>query len=164
MADELQYAGFLSETGLTVTAKVFDDAGDQVGGDVSCPETNETAYYVGDFPVSVTTEDTYLVRFFDAASKLLGQVEIEWTGTLEATNLAILSAIGSVATDVWGFVLENSRTAQGFMRIMLSSAAGVLSGANTTNVLIRDDADTKDRIDAKVDEPGNRITVTLDDT
>lgn len=48
------------------------------------------------------------------------------------------------------------------MRILLASAAGKLSGAEGTNVQIRDLADAKDRIDATVDENGNRTAVTLD--
>ena len=38
MANELQFYGLIAQTGLTVVAQVFDDAGAQVGSDVSCPE------------------------------------------------------------------------------------------------------------------------------
>ncbi len=48
------------------------------------------------------------------------------------------------------------------MRILLSAMAGLLSGAATTNVKMRDQADSKDRIDATVDSAGNRTSVTLD--
>jgi hypothetical protein len=52
------------------------------------------------------------------------------------------------------------------LRLILASAAGKLSGAETgsTNVLIRDTNDSKDRINATVDEFGNRTAVTLDAT
>jgi hypothetical protein len=48
------------------------------------------------------------------------------------------------------------------MRLLLAAAAGKLDGANTTNVTIRDQADSKDRIDATVDEFGNRTAVSVD--
>ena len=59
-------------------------------------------------------------------------------------------------------VIEGTLDHQEVMRILLSSAANKLSGAATTNVKIRDLADSKDRIDATVDANGNRTAVTLD--
>ena len=59
-------------------------------------------------------------------------------------------------------VIEGTLDHQEVMRILLSSAANKLSGAATTNVKIRDLADSKDRIDATVDADGNRTAVTLD--
>lgn len=175
MADELQYSGFLSDIGLTVTARVYDDTGTQLGGDVSCPVTGLPSYYSGDMP-SIAADD-YLVLFFNGSGGLLGQTTIYWDGSAEielrsmdtkldtiVTGIATITTdVAAVATDVWAFVLENGRTAQGFMRIILSSAAGVLKGAATTEITIRDDADSKDRITATVDPDGNRAAVALDD-
>lgn len=61
-------------------------------------------------------------------------------------------------------VIEGSLDHGEVMRILLAAAAGKLSGAATTNVKIRDQADTKDRIDATVDADGNRTSVTVDAT
>ena len=61
-------------------------------------------------------------------------------------------------------VIEGTLDHQEVMTILLAAAAGKVSGANTTNVTIRDQADTKDRIDATVDEFGNRTAVTVDAT
>ena len=59
-------------------------------------------------------------------------------------------------------VIEGTLDHQEVMRILLASAAGKLSGAGTTDVTIRDSADSKDRISATVDAQGNRTSVTLD--
>lgn len=57
--------------------------------------------------------------------------------------------------------VETNRTPRQALRLILSSAAGKLSGAATANVKIRDTNDTLDRIDATVDISGNRTAVTL---
>jgi hypothetical protein len=59
-------------------------------------------------------------------------------------------------------VIEGTLDHQEVMRLLLAAAAGKLDGANTTNVTIRDQADSKDRIDATVDEFGNRTAVSVD--
>lgn len=59
-------------------------------------------------------------------------------------------------------VVEGTLDHQEVMRILLAAAAGKLAGAEGTNVTVRDQADTKNRIDATVDEFGNRTTVTID--
>ena len=61
-------------------------------------------------------------------------------------------------------MIEGTLDHQEVMRILLAAMAGKLSGAEGTNVKIRDQADTKDRIDATVDEFGNRTSVTLDES
>lgn len=70
--------------------------------------------------------------------------------------------IGAIDKNVWEYIVENGKKAVEFLRILKAAAAGKLSGAATTNVKIRDDADTKDRIDATVDAEGNRTDVTTD--
>lgn len=58
--------------------------------------------------------------------------------------------------------VETSYTLRQAMRVILAALGGKISGAGTTNVLIRDVNDAKDRIDATVDADGNRTAVTLD--
>lgn len=60
--------------------------------------------------------------------------------------------------------IEPGMTPRETLRILLAAAAGILNGAATATVHIRDTNDTKDRITAVVDEHGNRIAVTLDKT
>ena len=58
--------------------------------------------------------------------------------------------------------VESGLTLREALRVVVAANAGKLSGADTLNVKIRDTNDTKDRIDAVVDEDGNRTSVTLD--
>ena len=70
--------------------------------------------------------------------------------------------VNAIDANVWDFVVENGKRAVEFLRILKAAAAGKLSGAGTTNIKIRDDADTKDRIDAVVTPDGDRTSVTTD--
>lgn len=60
--------------------------------------------------------------------------------------------------------IETGFTPRQALRLILAALVGKLSGAATTNVLIRDVNDTKDRINATVDASGNRTAVTKDTT
>ena len=59
-------------------------------------------------------------------------------------------------------VIEGTLDHQEVMRILLAAAAGKASGAEGTNMKFRDQADGKDRIDATVDQYGNRSSVSVD--
>lgn len=63
---------------------------------------------------------------------------------------------------IWDEVMEGAYTARQYMRGFASALLGILSGAATTTVTIRDTADTKNRIVATVDASGNRSAVTRD--
>lgn len=58
--------------------------------------------------------------------------------------------------------VETGLTPREAHRLVVASAAGKLSGADSTTIAIRDTNDTKDRITATVDEDGNRTAVTYD--
>ena len=73
-----------------------------------------------------------------------------------------LSATG--VDDILDEVYEGTTTFRQFLRVAASALFGKLSGAATTTVNIRDEADTKNRIAATVDASGNRSAVTLDKT
>lgn len=61
--------------------------------------------------------------------------------------------------------IETGLTVRQAHRLESAAAAGKLSGAATTNVLIRNAvADSKNRIDATVDSDGNRTAITTDVT
>lgn len=71
-----------------------------------------------------------------------------------------LSATG--VDDVLDEVVEGSYTLRQYLRGFASALMAKLSGAATTSVVIRDTADSKDRVTATVDADGNRSAVTLD--
>jgi hypothetical protein len=60
--------------------------------------------------------------------------------------------------------VEGSETLRQAVRLIRAAAVGKLSGAATTEITIRDAADTKARITATVDSNGNRSAVTTDAT
>jgi hypothetical protein len=96
MANELQYSANPStSSGLTITARVYDNAGAQVGSDVACSEVGSLALYLGDMPTAPQGE--YLVRFFDAAS-MVGQGLIFWDGTAEVNQLSVNVNVSSRST------------------------------------------------------------------
>jgi hypothetical protein len=96
-------------------------------------------------------------------------MSITASGTV-AANVEGALLIGSVTTGagglladyVWDEVLDGSVTGRQSIRLANSANAGKLSGAATTNVVIRDLADSKNRVDATVDADGNRTAVTID--
>lgn len=79
-----------------------------------------------------------------------------------ASAARTLTSFGTLITDIFNTVLEGSLSFAAMVRIILSSAALKLSGADTDTIRTRDVADTKDRIVATVDEHGNRTAVALD--
>lgn len=94
---------------------------------------------------------------FTTANRLDAQVFGMETDTISS------AALSSGAVDeIWDEVMEGTTTARQSVRLANSANGGKISGAATTNVLIRDVADTKNRVDATVDSNGNRSTVILD--
>lgn len=110
MSNELQYYGDTSlESGLTVTAKVYDSAGAQVGGTVSCSEVGSLAIYLGNMPSA--SAGVYGVRFFNGTN-LLGQGKIEWDGDTEITTptRTSLENIGVNIQQVNGYDVDGEGT------------------------------------------------------
>ncbi len=148
------------------------------------PQVEVASYVAGEAPLQPTVAG----RTLDVSTG--GEAGVDWnnvgtpgaTVNLAATTLGLLgaSAIGassfaasaidanalaaSAVDEILDDTLEGSMTVRQALRIILSAVAGKLSGAATTNVLIRDVGDTKNRIDATVDAGGNRTVVTLDGT
>ena len=90
---------------------------------------------------------------------------LEDTGTtLPGTLSTIAGYVDSIPADILDATsgVETGMTVREALRIILASAGGKLSGANTTTVTVRNPGDTKNRIVATVDEHGNRSAVTLD--
>lgn len=81
MANELQYyADPTTDSGLIITAKVYDNTGTLVGSTITCTEVGVLAIYMGDMPSALA--GSYVVRFFQE-DVMIGQGIIEWDGTQE---------------------------------------------------------------------------------
>lgn len=59
-------------------------------------------------------------------------------------------------------IIEGTLDHAEMMRILLAAVAGKVSGAETSSISFRDNADSKNRIVATTDVDGNRTSVTLD--
>ncbi len=87
-----------------------------------------------------------------------------WGGAPTATNqLALATTLdaGSLA-GVWAVAVDGTITAAQSLKLANSANGGILNGATTTAINIRDLANTKNRILASGDAGGNRNVVTLD--
>ena len=121
------------------------------------------------FTVELTESNNNL---HDVAAGALVQNQVQVITTNAAGLITVISGSGLDAgqdtklTRIHALldVIEGTLDHQEVMRLLLAAAAGKLSGAEGTNVLIRDQADAKDRIDATVDEFGNRSAVSVDAT
>lgn len=83
------------------------------------------------------------------------------TGAIDADALAA-DAATEIAEAVHEAIIEGTTSHRESMRLANAANAGIVSGAGTTEIRIRDLADTKDRIVSTVDTLGNRIAVTRD--
>lgn len=129
----------------------FDPVTDQV----TVATNNDKAGY--SISGTITTLDG-LNNFDPTIDQVIVQTNNDKTGYSITGTVTIDSAsVDSIFAggDIDGFNLEESQ------RVIIAASAGKLSGAATNNVVIRDTADTKDRIDANVDVDGNRTSVTL---
>ena len=98
VANELQYyANPDTDTGQSITAKVYDDAAAQVGSDVACSEVGSLAIYQGDMPTA--SAGVYTVRFFESSS-FVAQGTIEWDGSVEITGVSLNDKIDDTLIDV----------------------------------------------------------------
>ncbi|MGH6879273.1 hypothetical protein [Hypericibacter sp.] len=75
-------------------------------------------------------------------------------------NALAASAVDEILDDV----VEGALTMRHILRLLLAASAGKLAGAAGVNITIRDQADTKNRINATVDLNGNRTAVAVDGT
>ena len=112
-------------------------------------------------PYTVTFEDgQYTVRLTGANSNIGDRLNANQVSIQSANSAGLIN--NAAPSDIWEHILEGTMTAEEMMRIFLSAMGNKLSGAETTNMLFRDLADSKNRINATVDANGNRSSVTLD--
>jgi hypothetical protein len=79
-----------------------------------------------------------------------------------SAGLIVTSSGGVTPAQVWAKEVETGYSAEELLRLIAATLAGKISGAETTEVSIRDVNDTKDRVVATVDSDGNRTAVALD--
>jgi hypothetical protein len=121
-----------------------------------------------DWDTAPASDSVFKIDFAGPASVGLWMHEtpnVLVTGAVDASVSEIQSgASGALVDAVLDEAYEGTTTLRQFLRLAASALWGKLSGAATTTVAIRDEADTKDRISATVDSDGNRTAVTLDKT
>lgn len=82
--------------------------------------------------------------------------------TANSAGLINVAGGGSLtAAQVWQYLIEDGKSAEQFMRIIMSVLAGKVSGAGTGTESFRDLADAINRVVSTVDNDGNRTAVTL---
>lgn len=83
MANELNYYGDIEDTGLTIYAKVYNQDGTQLGGNINCTEVNSDSIYIGNM-IQTAPRGQYGVRFYNGENDtILGQGLINWSGSVE---------------------------------------------------------------------------------
>ena len=98
MANELKlFAEPATQSGLTVTANVYDGLGVSIGDGIACSEVGSLAIYLGDMPTAAAGR--YYIRFFSGVN-LLTQVVIDWNGTEEITPVSGVNANIKFVNDV----------------------------------------------------------------
>ena len=125
---------------------------------------------------------THWIGTAAATPTVAGVPEVDvthWIGTAAATpttagvpevdvtfmnGVAYATALAAEVDAVWDEQVDGTTTARQSVRLANSANGGKVSGAGTTTVVIRDLADTKDRVTATVDSSGNRTAVTRDVT
>lgn len=180
MATYTQPSGFLAATFPTTVASPTNIT----AGTITTVTNLTNAATAGDFTATMKTSIGTAVAASAVASvtgnvggNVTGSVGSVATGGITAASIAS-NAITSakIATDaigaaqlaadavdeIWDEVMEGSTSARQSLRLANSANGGILSGAATTTVDIRDLADTKNRVVATVDANGNRSAVTLD--
>jgi len=123
-----------TQTGLTITCRVYDSTGSQVGADVSTSESVALAIYTGDMPT--TGQGSYAVRFFDGTT-LLGQGSIEWSGAAEIT-LAIVGPIVQELHSIAGLDVLNPMTVTPTSRSSGAINQTISGDGITTSTITRD--------------------------
>lgn len=125
-------------SGLTVTAKVLNKAGVQVGSDVSCSEVGSTSVYRGNMPTA--SQGIYDVLFTSSTGEDLGTYEMAWTGSAERTSLdlatsASIAALNDLSTsDVAGAVPAVPTVAQIHNGLATAAQVTGLNNLSTSDV------------------------------
>lgn len=119
---------------------------------------------------SIVVNNAQLGAIISALASSNGSIASNSTLTAKAFMEAVaggatpLSPEGLAASLLDNEDIETGYSMREALRIMLSSLAGKVSGAETTTIVFRNVNDDKNRIIATVDSNGNRTSITLDPT
>lgn len=150
MSNELRIAGDPNfDSGITVTATLYNPDGTVHTSGIPCPEVGTNAIFVGDMPAAVA--GNYLVRYFLSTGDLYGQDCLMWDGSQEVTGNPEVDSV------------ESGETVAEMFRLLRAEALGKLRRSHDT-IFFRDRADSKDRITATIDRSGQRLSVLTDPT
>lgn len=121
-------------------------------------------------PIELNLGDNGNVNLFAGAEVQLAESS-DVAAIKAVVDLYLDAAISSRATNLGTSLetLDNQDIEVGFslrqiLRLIAAATSGILSGAGTSTITIRDINDTKDRIVATVDSNGNRTSITKDVT
>ena len=98
---------------------------------------------------------------FTAAKFASGAFDAVWSVAARLLTASTNIEAG-IADAVWDEVVDGSTTGRQSIRLANTVNGGKASGMNTTTAVMRDLADTKNRISATVDADGNRTAVVRD--
>lgn len=143
-----------------VAAGVYQvEVRDQAGGSPATTDTLAGAGSVewdGTAVLPLSGLDAKLNTIDTVVDSILALVGTSGVTISTATAQAIATTLLDLANGV-----EAGQTPRQALRLILAGVVGLLSGAETDIVRIRDTNDTVDRIVADVDQYGNRTSVTL---
>jgi len=109
---------------------------------------------------SVTTAASAATPVATVSGDLSATMKTSVTTAATAATPALSAAgVDAILDDTIG---DSTITMRQALRVLLAGMAGKLSGAATATIVIRNVADSKDRITATVDSNGNRSAITLD--
>lgn len=160
---------------ITVTNAQLDKIAAMVGdGTLTLTVTDaalaSAAAMTADGSGSITVSLAQLGGIFPVTAS--GSMTITGAGTSFLTALAFMTADAGGATPLSpeglsAELLDNQDIETGYslreaLRLVLSSVAGKVSGAETTTITFRNIVDDKNRIVATVDSNGNRTSITYD--
>jgi hypothetical protein len=151
--------GFSPATGKTIPVVISKNGA--AFGNPSAGATTATEIALGWYYVDLSTTDTgtagpLIVR---GTESTMDPAEVLYHVVDDKTGLR-LSAAG--VDDLWDDVVDGTTTARQSLRLTNAVLGGKLAGGGTGTEVIRDLADTKDRVTATVDASGNRTAVVRD--
>ena len=154
-------AGAIITSG-TGTAQLNVSGGTAAADMVEIAGQTVTAAAAVTFPSTVSSLTAAGVRSELAVE--LGRIDTTIGSRLASASYTAAPSAAAIADAVLDDAVEGSETLRQAVRLIRAAAVGKLSGAATTEITIRDAADTKARITATVDSNGNRSAVTTDAT